>query len=113
VLDTGMAYTDATVTKDIGAFTNDFGTRYPALGRTTMPYAAAPQLVSASNPGRIVSPHDFIWNSDTPLDFHGHGTHVAGTVGQLTNDGLFTAGVAFNVKLMPVKVICGEWDLYF
>src|SRR5204862_369783 len=43
----------------------------------------------------------------------GHGTHVSGTIGQLTNDSLLTAGVAFNVKLMPVKVICGDWDLIF
>ena len=33
-----------------------------------------------------------------------------GTIGQLTNDGIGTAGVAFNVKLMPVKVIDSVWD---
>ncbi len=54
--------------------------------------------------------HDFIWDSATPLDFDGHGTHVSGTVGQLTNDNIGTAGVAFNVKLMPVKVIESTWD---
>jgi serine protease len=60
-----------------------------------------------------VSPRDFVWNTATPLDFDGHGTHVSGTIGQLTNDGIGTAGVAFNVKLMPVKVICATWDLLF
>ena len=43
----------------------------------------------------------------------GHGTHVAGTIGQLTNNSVGVAGMAFNVKLMPVKVIDGFWDAYF
>ena len=60
-----------------------------------------------------MAPHDFIWDRDTPLDFDGHGTHVAGTIGQLTNDNIGTAGVAFNVKLMPVKVIDSIWDDLF
>jgi serine protease len=51
--------------------------------------------------------------TSTPLDFEGHGTHVSGTIGQLTNDGVGTAGIAFNVKLMPVKVLASEWDLLF
>src|SRR5439155_918101 len=56
---------------------------------------------------------DFIWDRDTPLDFDGHGTHVSGTIGQLTNDNTGTAGVAFNVKLMPVKVLDSVWDDLF
>jgi serine protease len=43
----------------------------------------------------------------------GHGTHVAGTVGQLTNNNLGGAGMAFNVKIMPVKVVDTEWDEAF
>ncbi len=113
VLDTGLAYQNATITANIPAFRDDEGTLYPALGNVTIPYAAAPQLVGAGNAGRIVAPHDFIWDSTTPLDFDGHGTHVSGTVGQLTNDNIGTAGVAFNVKLMPVKVIEGTWDYLF
>jgi len=64
-------------------------------------------------PGRFVSPYDFIWDGAVPLDFDGHGTHVTGTIGQLTNDGIGTAGVAFNVKIMPVKVIDSTWDFLF
>ena len=74
----------------------------------TIPYSAAPQLVGAGDAGRIVAPHDFVNETTTPLDFDGHGTHVSGTIGQLTNDGIGTAGVAFNVKLMPVKVIASD-----
>ena len=110
VLDTGIAYMNAALTPTIREFVNDRGEQMPALGQVPVPYSAATQLV---RPERIVAPHDFIWDTDTPLDFDGHGTHVAGTIGQLTNDALFTAGVAFNVKLMPVKVIAGMWDDLF
>jgi serine protease len=112
VLDTGLAYQTATVTATISGF-RDGGRVYPALGRVTIPYSEASQLVGAGHAGRIVSPHDFIWDRDVPLDFAGHGTHVSGTIGQLTNDAIGTAGVAFNVKLMPVKVIQAEWDFLF
>jgi serine protease len=113
VLDSGIAYKNATITATIPAFRDEFGRVYPRLGTVTIPYAAAPQLVGGTGSGRIVSPRDFIWDDDEPLDFNGHGTHVSGTIGQLTNDGIGTAGVAFNVKLMPVKVIANQWDFLF
>jgi serine protease len=34
-----------------------------------------------------------------------HGTHVAGIVGAVTNNGVGVAGVAWGVKIMPVRVI--------
>jgi serine protease len=109
VLDTGVAYTNATVTATISGFTSG-GMTYPALGLVTIPYSSASQLGASS---RFVAPYDFIWSGTTPLDFDGHGTHVSGTIGQLTNDGIGTAGVAFNVKLMPVKVLASDWDVHF
>ncbi|NLB58536.1 MAG: S8 family serine peptidase [Gammaproteobacteria bacterium] len=38
-----------------------------------------------------------------------HGTHVAGTVAQETNNGVWVAGVAHGAKVMPVRVLgsCG------
>ena len=49
------------------------------------------------------------WNvqakSEHANDDHGHGTHVAGTIAQSTNNGLGGAGVAFHARLMPVKVL--------
>jgi serine protease len=38
-------------------------------------------------------------------DDQGHGTHVAGTIAQSTNNAIGAAGVAFGARLMPVKVL--------
>jgi serine protease len=101
---------NATIRTNIFGFRDETGALYPPIPNATIPYSAAPQLVTD---GRFVAPHDFANNTSTPLDFEGHGTHVSGTIGQLTNDGVGTAGVAFNVKLMPLKVLCSDWDILF
>ena len=66
-------------------------------------------------PGRTASSRRATSSGTTtlPVDLDGHGTHVAGTIGQLTNNGVGVAGMAFNVRLMPVKVIAGDWDFIF
>ena len=108
VLDSGMAFQTGTV-----RFNSRFSYRltpggpiYPALGVVDVPFAAAPEL-GTSGSTRFTSPRDFIWNDNLPVDLDGHGTHVSGTVGQLTNNGTGTVGMAYNVRLMPVKVIQG------
>lgn len=53
----------------------------------------------------FVSGYDFVNNDSDPTDDNGHGTHVAGTVAQSTNNALGVAGVAFKSCLMPVKVL--------
>ena len=83
------------------------GIRYPALGRVEIPFAAAPELGPSS---RFTSPRDFIWNDNDPQDMDGHGTHVTGTIGQATNNAVGVAGMAFNVKIMPVKCVATVWD---
>ena len=40
-----------------------------------------------------------------PMDDHGHGSHTAGTIGAVGNNGLGVAGVAWNVKIMALKFI--------
>jgi serine protease len=111
VIDTGVAYTSATITATLPARRVE-GTLYPELGPVTIPYAAAFQLGPSS---RFVAPRDFICGATLPalgpLDFDGHGTHVSGTIGQLTNDNVGTAGVAFNVRIMPIKVLASFWDV--
>jgi serine protease len=109
VLDGGMAYDTATY-EYIARAVSVGVRRYPALGRVAIPFAAAPEL---SGPNRFVAPRDFIWDDNLPVDLDGHGTHVAGTIGQLTNNGVGVAGMAFNVRLMPVKVLAGDWDFIF
>ena len=47
---------------------------------------------------------DFINLDNAPLDDNMHGTHVAGIVGAVGNNGIGIAGAAWNVKLMHIKV---------
>lgn len=49
--------------------------------------------------------YDFVNSDGDPMDDHFHGTHCAGTIGARGNNSLGVAGVAWNVKLMPVKVL--------
>jgi serine protease len=53
----------------------------------------------------IVPGWNFVNNSRDATDDHGHGTHVAGTIAQSTNNGIGVAGVAFKAKIMPIKVL--------
>ena len=48
---------------------------------------------------------DFTGVDATPQDENGHGTHVAGTICCLSNNGAGVAGVAWNVRVMPVRVL--------
>ncbi len=77
VLDTGIAYTDD------GRFR-----RSPDFGRR-----------------QFVPGFDFVSNDAVPLDVNGHGTHVAGTIGEKTNNGIGLTGLAYDAKLMPVRVL--------
>lgn len=54
---------------------------------------------------RFVEGYDFVNLDRHANDDHGHGTHVAGTIAQATNNGEGVAGVAFEATLMPVKVL--------
>jgi hypothetical protein len=49
---------------------------------------------------------DFVYNDNYPmdLDLYGHGTHIAGLIAAERNDFGIT-GVAYNAKIMPVRVI--------
>jgi subtilisin family serine protease len=47
---------------------------------------------------------DFINNDNNPMDDDSHGTHVAGTIAA-ENNAIGNTGVAYNAKIMPVKVL--------
>jgi serine protease len=109
VLDTGVAFRSGVFRYTARPFGLG-GVNFPGLGTVDIPLALAPDLGPAD---RFVSPRDFIWDDELPFDLDGHGTHVAGTLGQSTNNTIGVAGVAFNVRIMPVKVVDGDWDLIF
>jgi serine protease len=54
---------------------------------------------------RFVPGYNFVANNADASDDHGHGTHVAGTIAQSTNNKLGVAGVAPDAAIMPLKVL--------
>jgi len=78
VLDTGVAYR---------SFGTDFR-RSPDFG-----------------PSQFVAGYDFVAHDRLPLDENGHGTHVAGTIAEKTDNGIGLTGLAYGAKLMPVRVL--------
>jgi len=77
VLDTGIAY------RDLGRFR-----RSPDFAGT-----------------RFVAPYDFVDDTPFPVDRNGHGTHVAGTIAEATDNGLGVTGLAWGATIMPVRVL--------
>ncbi|HEY6396621.1 MAG TPA: S8 family serine peptidase, partial [Solirubrobacteraceae bacterium] len=61
---------------------------------------------------RFVAPYDFIAHNSLPLDREGHGTFIAGTVAEATNNRLALTGLAYGATIMPVRVLDqnGEGD---
>ena len=52
-------------------------------------------------------------NSD-PFDDHSHGTHVAGTIGAVGNNGIGVVGVNWNVRLLACKMFdAAGWQVHF
>jgi serine protease len=82
VLDTGVAYADR------GQFR-----RSPDFSR----YA-------------FVKGYDFIAHTPYPNDRNGHGTFVAGTIAEATNNGYGLTGLAYAAKIMPVRVLNAEGE---
>jgi subtilisin family serine protease len=79
-----------------------------AYGTFSLRFSAVPDLVSD---GRIVQPYDFVYRHPVPLDLAGHGTHVAGTIAQETNNSIGLAGIADGARLMPLKALSDNgWD---
>ncbi len=47
--------------------------------------------------------YDFANGDANPMDDHYHGTHVAGTIGAVGNNGIGISGVAWQAKIMSLK----------
>ena len=57
---------------------------------------------------KFVKGYDFVNDRIESFDDSGHGTHVAGTIAQSTNNNYGVAGVAYEASLMPLKVLGGS-----
>ncbi len=79
------------------------------LFRSHERFRQAPDLAGT----RFVSGRDFVDNDRYADDEHGHGTHVAGTIAQTTDNQLGVAGVAPSAAIMPIRVLdargAGRW----
>lgn len=76
----------------------DTGIAYRAMGGR---FRRSPDFSS----GQFVPGYDFVDDDELPLDENGHGTHVAGTIAEKTNNGIGLTGLAYRAKLMPVRVL--------
>jgi serine protease len=54
---------------------------------------------------KFVAGYDFVNDRPEAIDDQGHGTHVAGTIAQSTNNGIGVTGIAYEASLMPLKVL--------
>lgn len=73
----------------------DTGVAYRSLGA----FRRAPDLRS------FVRGYDFVDDDRYPFDLNGHGTHVSGTIGESTNNGVAVAGIAYRSRIMPVRTL--------
>ena len=76
----------------------DTGVAYRSFKR----YRRAPDL------RHFTRGYDFVDDDRYPFDLNGHGTHVAGTIGETTNNRKAATGIAYRARIMPVRVLDAE-----
>lgn len=86
-------------------------------GSSSLVLAIIDTGVDAGHPefaGRMVAGYDFVNGDSDPMDDEGHGTCCAGIAGAAGNNAQGIAGVAWGIRLMPVKVLdeygSGTWE---
>jgi len=101
ILDSGLA-----MANDVLVFPRFFNGQ---LLTVAVPFAPATDIATS---GRLVAPYDFLYEDNLPYDMDGHGTHVTGTALQRAN-AESGVGMAFNARVMPLKICLGPWELLF
>ncbi len=76
----------------------DTGVAYRSLGSR---FLRSPDFSA----GQFVRGHDFVAGDGVPLDQNGHGTHIAGTIAEKTDNRIGLVGLAYGARLMPVRVL--------
>lgn len=76
----------------------DTGVAYRNLGKR---FKRSPDFKSK----QFVAGRDFVEHDDIALDENGHGTHVAGTIGEQTHNKRAVTGLAYGAQIMPVRVL--------
>jgi serine protease len=72
------------------------------------PYRRSPDFLA----DQFVQGYNFVGHNRLPNDRNGHGTFVAGTIAEATNNGYGLTGLAYGARIMPVQVLdnAGEGD---
>ncbi len=78
----------------------DTGVAYRDKGRA---YSRSPDLGART----FVDGWDFVSDDSIPLDRNGHGTHVASTVAEGTDNGRYVTGLGDRLRIMPIRVLDG------
>jgi serine protease len=79
---------------------------------TGVAYATHGRFVRSPDFSRygFVGGYDFIAHNHFPNDRNGHGTFVAGTIAEATNNRLAVTGLAFASRIMPVRVLDSQGE---